>query len=201
MGACLEVLMKRSIRVAGLLVLLAAVSCVTINIYFPAEEVRSAADRIVNEVWGERARPEEPKPPLLEKPPGNSMFFLLQPRSAYAQQDIDVSTPEIRAIRTSLKERSGKLFPYFDAGNVGVGRDGLLKVRTTEGLDLKGRAEVQQLVSAENADRRRLYKEIARANGFPDKADEVQQIFADTWRDKAGKGWYIEQSGGGWERK
>jgi uncharacterized protein YdbL (DUF1318 family) len=193
--------MKRSIRVAGLLVLLAAVSCVTINIYFPAEEVRSAADRIVNEVWGERARPEEPKPPLLEKPPGNSMFFLLQPRSAYAQQDIDVSTPEIRAIRTSLKERSGKLFPYFDAGNVGVGRDGLLKVRTTEVLDLKGKAEVQQLVSAENADRRRLYKEIARANGFPDKADEVQQIFADTWRDKAGKGWYIEQSGGGWERK
>jgi len=193
--------MKRSIRVAGLLVLLAAVSCVTINIYFPAEEVRSAADRIVNEVWGERARPEEPKPPLLEKPPGNSMFFLLQPRSAYAQQDIDVSTPEIRAIRTSLKERSGKLFPYFDAGNVGVGRDGLLKVRTTEGLDLKGRAEVQQLVSAENADRQRLYKEIARANGFPDKADEVQQIFADTWRDKAGKGWYIEQSGGGWEKK
>ena len=193
--------MKRSIRVAGLLVLLAAVSCVTINIYFPAEEVRSAADRIVNEVWGERVRPEEPKPPLLKKDPGSSMFFLLQPRNAYAQQDIDVSTPEIRAIRTSLKERSGKLFPYFDAGNVGVGRDGLLKVRTTEGLDLKGRAEVQQLVSAENADRRRLYKEIARANGFPDKADEVQQIFADTWRDKAGKGWYIEQSGGGWERK
>jgi uncharacterized protein YdbL (DUF1318 family) len=75
------------------------------------------------------------------------------------------------------------------------------KVRTTEGLDLKGRAEVQQLVSAENEDRRRLYREIARANGFPDKADEVQQIFADTWRDKAGKGWYIEQSGGGWERK
>ena len=193
--------MKRSIRVAGLLVLLAAVSCVTINIYFPAEEVRSAADRIVNEVWGERVRPEEPKPPLLKKDPGSSMFFLLQPRNAYAQQDIDVSTPEIRAIRTSLKERSGKLFPYFDAGNVGVGRDGLLKVRTTEGLDLKGKAEVQQLVSAENADRQRLYKEIARANGFPDKADEVQQIFADTWRDKAGKGWYIEQSGGGWEKK
>jgi uncharacterized protein YdbL (DUF1318 family) len=193
--------MNISIKITGFLILLAAVSCVTVNIYFPAEEVRGAADRIVNEVWGERAQPEEPKPPLLEKPPGSSMLFLLQPRSAYAQQDIDVSTPEIRAIRASLKERADKLFPYFDAGNVGVGRDGLLKVRTTEGLDLKGRAEVQQLVTAENADRRRLYKEIARANGFPEKADEVRRIFADTWRDKADKGWYIEQAGGGWERK
>lgn len=199
--------MKRSVRVAGLLILLAAVSCVTINIYFPAEEVRGAADRIVNEVWGERALPEERNEPAEEIDPGDkkgsggSMLFLLQPRSAYAQQDIEISTPEIRAIRASLKNRSNKLFPYFDAGNVGVGRDGLIKIRTTEGLDLKGRAEVQQLVSAENADRQRLYKEIARANGFPDKADEVRKIFADTWRDKAGKGWFIEQSGGEWERK
>jgi uncharacterized protein YdbL (DUF1318 family) len=193
--------MNISIKITGFLILLAAVSCVTVNIYFPAEEVRGAADRIVNEVWGERAQPEEPKPPLLEKAPGNSMLHLIQPRSAYAQQDIDVSTPEIRAIRASLKARSDKLFLYFDAGNVGVGRDGLLKVRSTEGLDLKGRAEVNQLVSAENQDRLRLYKEIARANGFPEKADEVQRIFAQTWREKADQGWYIEQPGGGWKKK
>lgn len=193
----------KSIRVAGLLIFLAAVSCVTINIYFPAEEVRSAADRIVNEVWGERAQPEEQETPAVEKAPGSSMLFLIRPRIAYAQseQDINVSTPEIRAIRASLKSRSDKLFPYLDAGNVGVGRDGLLKVRTTEGLDLKARAEVNQLVAAENEDRLRLYKEISRANGFPDKADEVQKIFAETWREKADKGWYIEQPGGGWEKK
>lgn len=199
--------MKKSIRIAALLAVMAAVSCVTINIYFPAEEMRGAADRIVNEVWGERVQPQERNepageiPPVEKKSPGGSMLFLLQPRSAYAEQDINVSTPEIRAIRASLKERSAKLFPYLDAGNVGVGRDGLLKVRTTEGLDLKGRAEVNQLVSAENTERQRLYKEIARANGFPEKTDEVQQIFADTWRDKADKGWFIEQPGGGWEKK
>jgi uncharacterized protein YdbL (DUF1318 family) len=51
-------------------------------------------------------------------------------------------------------------------------------------LERQGR--VQQLVSAENADRRRLYKEIARANGFPEKADEVQQIFADSGQGKHG---------------
>lgn len=193
--------MKRPFRIAGILIVLAAVSCVTINIYFPAEEVRSAADRIVNEVWGERAQPEEPKAPAEQKPPGSSMFRLIQPSSAYAQQDINVSTPEIRAIRASMKERADKLFAYLDSGNVGLGVDGLLKVRTAEGLDLRGRGEMNRLVSAENTDRLRLYREIARANGFPDKADEVQRIFANTWRDKADTGWYVEQPGGSWGRK
>ena len=81
------------------------------------------------------------------------------------------------------------------------GRDGLLEIRTTEGLDLKARAEVKSLVSAENADRLRLYKEIARANDFPEKADEVQRIFAETWREKADKGWFVEQPGGEWKGK
>jgi len=80
-------------------------------------------------------------------------------------------------------------------------QNGLVKVRTTDGLVLKQRAEVQRLVDAENQDRRRLYLEIAQANGFPDKAAEVQAIFAESWRDKAAKGWYLEQDGGGWTQK
>jgi uncharacterized protein YdbL (DUF1318 family) len=100
-----------------------------------------------------------------------------------------------------MKERSRQLFPFLDSGHVGIGRDGLLKVRTIEGLGLKPRADVQRLVEAENQDRRRLYQEIARANGFPEKIDEVQAIFADSWRDKAARRWYLEQEGGGWTQK
>ena len=44
----------------------------------------------------------------------------------------------------------------MDRGNVGITRDGLLTVRTTEGLNLKERAEVQQLFDAENRDREAL---------------------------------------------
>lgn len=197
--------MKKFWRSFLLLAVLAAVSCVTINIYFPAEQVRGAADRIVDEVWGERATdstPDQPAQPPA-KPPGQPGSFLriLTPDSAYAEQDINVSTPEIRAIRESMKVRSAQLIPYLDSGHVGIGLDGLLKVRTSEGLGLKPRADVQRLVEAENQDRRRLYLEIARANGFPDKVAEVQAVFADSWLDKAAKGWYLEQGGGGWKQK
>jgi uncharacterized protein YdbL (DUF1318 family) len=191
--------MRSFTRLLPVLAFLAVISCVTINIYFPAEEVRGAADRIVNEVWGQRAEDNAPAKP--EKSPGSSMLQLLQPASAYAAQDINVSTPEIRALRESMKARSTSLFPYLDAGNVGIGTDGLLKVRSTDGLDLRARGEVTRLVQAENTDRLRLYKDIAQANGFPDKADEVRDIFAQTWRQKAAPGWYLEQPGGGWVKK
>jgi len=188
--------MKRFACAFGILTVLTIISCVTINIYFPAEEIRGAADRIVDEVWGERGQQQAPK-----DNPGSSMLDLFLPSSAYAAQDIDVSTPEIRAIKASIKERSAELFPYLDSGNVGLGNDGLLKIRSTDNLDLKARGAVNRLVKAENDDRLRLYKEIAVANGFPDKAGEVQEIFAGSWRQNASAGWSVEDDKGGWSKK
>lgn len=190
--------MKRLLRLSPVLAAFLAAACVTINIYFPAEQVRGAADRIVDEVWGERAQEGAPAKP--QKNPGSSFLRLLGPSVAYAAQDIDITTPEIRAIREAMKERSAALIPYLDAGKVGIGGDGLLKVRTVDGLDLKAKGEVNRLVKAENDDRLRLYREIAKANGFPDRADEVRSIFAETWRQKAASGWYLEKDGG-WTQK
>ena len=44
--------MKKLIRSLLTLPLLIIAACVTINIYFPAEELRGVADKIVEEVWG-----------------------------------------------------------------------------------------------------------------------------------------------------
>lgn len=194
--------MKKTLYVMGLLTVLAVFSCVTINIYFPAEEIRGAADKIVDEVWGEQLQ-SEPKstPPPQQEQPDSTLLNWMQPNSAYAVQDIEVSTPEIRAIKTSIKQRSATLFPYLNSGHVGLSHNGLLKVRDTSGLNLKSRGEVNRLVKAENTDRLRLYQEIAVANGFPDKTDEVQNIFAASWREKAASGWYIEKSAGDWGKK
>jgi uncharacterized protein YdbL (DUF1318 family) len=194
--------MKKLNWMLSLTFVAALLSCVTINIYFPAEEVRSAADRIVNEVWGERGeKPAAPQQePATESKP-SALLRILGPGVARAAQNIDVSTPEIRAIKQSMKDRTARLRPYLQAGNIGIRWDGLLAIRDTSGLDLRSRSELKRLVTEENEDRKRLYREIARANDFPDKADEVQDIFADSWREQAAAGWYLQNKDGSWRRK
>lgn len=194
--------MKKLSWLVSLTAVAALLSCVTINIYFPAEEVRNAADRIVNEVWGERnGQPAAPQPAPAAEPEPSVWLRLPGVGVAYAAQDINVSTPEIRAIKNAMKDRSAALRPYLNSGNVGIAADGLLAIRETEGLDLRSRGEVKRLVTAENNDRLRLYREIARANNFPDKTDEVQAIFADSWREQAAAGWYLQNQDGSWRRK
>lgn len=193
--------MKKLLRSLFTLPLLVIAACVTINIYFPAEELRGAADKIVEEVWGERNLSQDPatQPPAAN--PGSFLRWITGPTTVYAAQDINVTTPEIRAVKETMKQRSERIFPYLDSGHIGIGADGLLKVRGTEGLDLRTRGEVNRMVTEENADRQRLYTEIARANGFPDRVGEVQEIFAASWRDNAKGGWFIEQADGSWVRK
>ena len=192
--------MKTIARGLGLLLALTIVSCVTINIYFPAEEIRGAADKIVNEVWGEQIRNDEALPPA-KKNPGSGFYQLFLPQTAYAAQDINVSTPAIRAIKAAIKARADELIGFLNSGNVGLSHEGLLKVRSSDGLNLKQKGQINQLVNAENHDRQRLYQEIATANDFPDKAAEIQAIFAESWRNQAQSGWYLENSDGSWGQK
>ncbi len=194
--------MKNITRSLSLILMLTVISCVTINIYFPAEELRGAADKIVNEVWGTGQQngvdDAAPQPP---ENPGSGLFNLLTPASAFAAQDINVSTPAIRAIKESIKQRSDALFPFLTAGNVGLSSDGLLKIRSSTGLSLKEKGLLNKLVNEENQDRQRLYQEIAVANKFPDKVDEIQSIFAESWRSQAQQGWYLENMDGSWQQK
>ena len=200
------------------------VSCVTVNIYFPAEEVQSAADKIVGEVWSDaegtegsaaEAKPKKQSAVTYDTGSkvsrssfagevlsgGKSLAGIFAPQPAYAQPRIDVSSPEIRAIKDSLKRRAGQLTQYLDSGKVGITNDGMLVVRSTDGLNLKQKAEVNRLVQADNDDRRRLYKAVAAASGFPDKVSEVQTIFAKSWKDQAAAGWQYESGSGNWVTK
>ncbi len=189
--------MKRLMRGFGLLAIGTVISCVTINIYFPAEEIRGVADRIVDEVYGEKVKPADTP----SAQPGSSFYRIFTPTVAHAAQDLDVSTPEIRAIKADMTARFGQLTPFLDSGQIGITRNGLLEIRAAEGLGMKEKAELSRLIKVENQDRLRLYKEIATANDFPDKVDEVQAIFAESWREKARPGWYLQGDGGSWQQK
>ncbi|HEY2989699.1 MAG TPA: YdbL family protein [Candidatus Binatia bacterium] len=188
----------------SLLLAFSLTACVTVNIYFPAAAVQRAADTIVEETWGGKGK-EAPKqaPGDRGSIAGQIFAFAGFAREAYAQEaDINISNPAIRALKDSIRARSESIKPYMDKGNVGLNRDGLLVVRTTEGLNLKERAEVQQLVEAENRDREALYVEIAKANNIPrEKVADIKRIFAKSWADQARPGWWIQDAQGNWTRK
>jgi uncharacterized protein YdbL (DUF1318 family) len=179
-------------------------ACVTVNIYFPAAAVERAAEQIVKETWGGPGEPAKAPP----KPQSYNPFSPMRTVSlnvigeAHAQEaDINVSNPAIRALKDSIKQRSNAIKPYMDRGNVGIGQDGLLVIRGTDGLNLKERAEVQQLVEAENRDREALYAEIAKANNIPkENIPKIKSIFAKTWIEQAQPGWWIQDSQGNWKK-
>ena len=179
-------------------------ACVTVNIYFPAAAVERAADQIVKETWGGPAKPATPVP----QPQSRSLFspnrFLALSfvSEAFAQDaDINVTNPAIRALKDSIKKRSDAIKPYMDRGNIGIAQDGLLAIRSADGLNLKERAEANQLIDAENKDREALYAEIAKANGIPkENIPKIKSIFAKSWIEQAQPGWWI-QSNGNWQKK
>jgi uncharacterized protein YdbL (DUF1318 family) len=197
--------MKRRFRflTIGLIFFIAA--CVTVNIYFPAAAVQKAADEIVGDVRNiEKKNEQKPE----EKQKINKLFQELkrlswEPEEVYAQQiDIEVSTPAIRALKDSMRERFPQLKPLYDKGSIGESKTGLLVAKDLTGLNLKEKADLSRLVDQENKDRKALYTEIMNANKFgPEVLPQIQKIFANSWREKSQSGWWIQKDSGEWEKK
>jgi uncharacterized protein len=194
--------MKKIYRTANCLLALVVASCVTVNVYFPAAAVQKAADQIVDDVRnkGDATVPapkQDQSSRLLERLKG-----ILGPTEAFAAVNIDISTPAIRGLKDSMKNRFGQLKPFYDKGAVGENNSGLLEVKDTGPLSLPERGQVTGLVQQENRDRQSLYREIATANKLGGEAvPEIQRIFANSWRDKSQPGWWIQNDGGGWQKK
>lgn len=196
--------MKRKMRFLTMGLFLFIAACVTVNIYFPAAAVQKAADEIVGDVRNIEKK-EEQKPE--EKQKINKLFQELKslswgPAEAYAQIDIEVSTPAIRALKDSMKERFPQLKPFYDKGNIGESNMGLLETKELTGLNLKEKADLSMFVGQENKERKALYTEIMKANKFgPEVMPQIQKIFANSWRDKSQSGWWIQKDSGEWEKK
>ena len=195
---------KRRWLIGLLMVLL--VSCVTVNIYFPAAAIQKAADQIVDDV---RKAPEPAPGAQPERKPDKSSLLdrirvvRLGPAEAQAAAvDVNVSTPAIRNIRASLGNRFPQLQPFYAKGAIGETNTGLIAARDAGALSLKEKADLNRLVEQENADRQALYAEIIRANNLdPGQLGEVQRLFANSWRDQSAAGWWVQQNNGQWGRK
>ncbi len=186
---------------AALVALLFVGACVTVNIYFPAAEVSKTADQIVEDVYaapeGENAAPQG-------VPPSSSLARMLaslvSPAVAHAQQETTVSNAAIRGLKDQIAQNHQQLVPFYNSGNVGIAADGSLALRNNDGLSVQQVASVQRIIAADNAARRTLYAEVAKALNTTETG-RVQAVFARTWRDKAQSGWWIQEDNGAWRQK
>ncbi len=184
-------------------------ACVTINVYFPTAEAVEAADQIIRGVYGKEGEPDEPSE---QKPePGAQLQLKQQPfliglletavKPAQAAANISLQSPAIKAIRASMEARFKQLEVYYQNGSIGMTRDGHVEVRDLNKVPLPKRKSVNKLVAAENSERNKLYKEIAKANGHPEWETEIRSTFAKRWIDNAPAGWMYQDAGGDWVKK
>lgn len=118
-----------------------------------------------------------------------------------AQGDLEVNTPAVSALKSSMGTRFPQLKPLFDAGAIGLTRNGRVEIRDPAAIPLAQRQAATSLVAAENRDREALYREIARANGHPEWEGDIDKTFGARWMDKAQAGWWIQDNSGQWKRK
>jgi uncharacterized protein YdbL (DUF1318 family) len=118
----------------------------------------------------------------------------------HAAPDLEANTPVISAIKSSMQTRHTQLQNHYNAGAIGLTQDGLIAVKDASAVPLSQRGGLANLVKEENADRMRLYQEIAAANGHPEWQGEIQSTFAGRWIDKAQAGWFYQRAGA-WVRK
>ena len=121
--------------------------------------------------------------------------------SAWAQGNLEINTPAIAALKSSMQGRFSQLEPHQASGAVGLTRDGRVELRDASLVPLPQRGTVSSLIAAENRDRGALYQEIARANGHPEWEADIARTFAGRWIDKARSGWWVQDAGGTWNKK
>jgi len=120
---------------------------------------------------------------------------------AQTEQDLEVETPAIRALKDSMRERHRQhLRPLYEAGALGLARDGTVQLKDISSVPLAQRGRINSLLAEDNADRAAMYREIARANGRPDWESEIRSTFAQRWIERAPEGWWVETRDG-WVRK
>jgi uncharacterized protein YdbL (DUF1318 family) len=202
--------MRRVLPLKIALASLLIAACVTINVYFPAAAADQAADQVINKITsgagattppqGSLVRDEEPG--ILLAAVGNVVYAMIPAAQAQGAESLNVSSPAITRITSSMAQRFGELQKFFASGAVGLTKDGNVDVRDLNAVALPDRATVKRLVSEDNADRAQLYAEIAKANNHPDWESDIRKSFARRWVETGAKpGWYYQGEDGSWKQK
>lgn len=132
------------------------------------------------------------------------LAFLALPVSATPaaeQINLDIGTPPVIVVKHSLAQRASRLVRFYDAGIIGLGHDGMIKLRDASRLTLTQRQIAEKLIDNENPDRNSLIYALAEAQGgkVAEPAARVAQV--KRWQEQFRSGWWIEDASGNWSQK
>jgi hypothetical protein len=214
---------KRHLMLVTVGVLATVVACaiITVNVYFPEKDVKSAYKSLEDELL-------EPEPKKKDAPPtpkrssdltthpllalAGELRVVLVP-DAFAQDDLSQriseeikNYPEVVAAYKGLGQRLGKLDELRNKGLVGEGRDGKVAIRGQVGDADK------KLVDEENKDREviiggmakailKLTKQEGSSANLANVKKQASETFASLRRDRAKSGWPIQLPDGTWKTK
>jgi uncharacterized protein YdbL (DUF1318 family) len=197
--------------------LLAACAFITVNVYFPEKDVKQAYQSLDEMLL--KQEPKEEKQPLPEqqKPADKPLSFLPTisfASEAWAQDDLGsklaaelAGIPEVKQAYDEMRARLPQLNALRDSGVIGEAADGRVAIH-----DQSKAAGAQAIVQAENNNRKtviiNMAKAILRVNKQPETKNALGQVlpkaaatYADTKRDEAKTGWWIQLANGRWVQK
>jgi uncharacterized protein YdbL (DUF1318 family) len=126
--------------------------------------------------------------------------------NSFAQTDEvaapEITNPAIRKIIQSRVARVTELNNYKVLGYLGENNKAIVEILRSDAIPLQERAVVQELIRAENADRERMFEEIADATGMDlSHLPRIRETYAITLRENALTGDWIQMPDGSWKQK
>ena len=202
----------------------AACAIITVNVYFPEKDVKSAYKSLEDELL-------QPTPKKEDAAPSPKPSSRLEQRTllavaahwrialvpdAFAEDDLAQriaeeikNYPEVIAAYKGLSQRLARLNQLRDQGLVGEGKDGKVVLRAKP--PQVGDAE-SKLIEEENKGREvimtgmakailKLSKQEPTSSNLANAKTQASETFASLRRDKAQSGWWIQLPDGTWKRK
>lgn len=133
------------------------------------------------------------------------LAFLSLPAAAApltpAEINLDIGTPPVMVAKHTLAQRSSRLVRFYEAGIIGLGNDGMVKMRDDSRLTLAQRQIAGKLIDQENPERNSLIFALAEAHGGQQTEPAVRVAQIKRWKEQFRSGWWIEDAQGVWYKK
>lgn len=210
----------------GMCALLAACAVITVNVYFPEKAVKEAyksLDDVLLKNGAGKASPTEKlpaaEPGMTDSKPQSNLFNGLPDFSfcqvAHAAEnyadDLAIelaSMPEVIKAYEDMNKRASRLNALFDSAAVGLTNQGLVTVRDNK----KMTAQDEGLVNLENQSRKVIVGSMAKVILKITKVEESKSVlgqvlgkaaetYAETRREAAKPGWWLQLQNGRWIQK